>query len=172
MFYGESNRRITEVLQACRGATEPKAKLQPKLRFQSSGHLVQRADSLEKTLVLGKTEGRRRGRQRMRWWVASQTRWAWVWASSGSWWQTGKLGVLQSMGSQRVRRDWATELSWVTCGGKKFLFNSCFFFLVWEVQNIPFWPRVSFAPYSLTVFCLLTLIICNMKFLCQMHSMR
>ena len=63
MFYGESNKRITEMLQACREATEPKAKLQPKLRFQSSGHLVQRADSLEKTLMLGKTEGRRRGRQ-------------------------------------------------------------------------------------------------------------
>ena len=37
---------------------------------------------------------------------------AWVWASSGSWWWTGKPGVLQSMGSQRVRHDWATELNW------------------------------------------------------------
>ena len=44
-------------------------------------------------------------------WIASPTRWTWVWASSGSWWWTGKLGVLQSMGSQRVRHDWATELS-------------------------------------------------------------
>ena len=35
-----------------------------------------------------------------------------VWASSGSWWWTGKPGVLQSMGSQRVRHDWATELNW------------------------------------------------------------
>ena len=38
-----------------------------KLKLQYVGHLMQRADSLEKTLVLGKTEGRRRGRQRMRW---------------------------------------------------------------------------------------------------------
>ena len=35
--------------------------------------------------------------------------WKWVWASSGKWWRTGKPGMLQSMGSQRVRHDWATE---------------------------------------------------------------
>ena len=42
-------------------------------------------------------------------WMTSSTQWTWVWGSSGSWWWTGKPGVLQSMGSQRVRRDW-TEL--------------------------------------------------------------
>ena len=42
--------------------------------------------------------------------MASPTWWTWVWASSRSWWWTGKPGVLQSMGSQRVRHDWATEL--------------------------------------------------------------
>ena len=45
-------------------------------------------------------------------WMASQTRWTWVWASSRSWWWTGKPGVLQSIGLQRVRHDWATELNW------------------------------------------------------------
>ena len=45
-------------------------------------------------------------------WMASPTRWTWVWASSGSWWWTGRPSVLQSMGSQRVRHDWATELNW------------------------------------------------------------
>ena len=45
--------------------------------------------------------------------MASPTRWTWVWASSGSWWWTGKPGMLQSMGSQRVRHDWATELNWM-----------------------------------------------------------
>ena len=45
-------------------------------------------------------------------WMASPTRWIWVWASSGWWWRTGKPGVLQSMGSQRVRLDWVTELNW------------------------------------------------------------
>ena len=44
-------------------------------------------------------------------WMASPTRWTWVWASSGSWWWTGKSDLLESMGSQRVRLDWVTELS-------------------------------------------------------------
>ena len=43
-------------------------------------------------------------------WMASPTRWTWVWTSSGSWWWTGKSGVLQSMESQRFGHDWATEL--------------------------------------------------------------
>ena len=43
--------------------------------------------------------------------MASFTRWIWVWVSSGSWWWTGKPGVLQSMGLQRVRLDWVTELT-------------------------------------------------------------
>ena len=45
-------------------------------------------------------------------WMASLTQWTWVWASCGSWWWTGKPGLLQSMGSHRVGHDWATELSW------------------------------------------------------------
>ena len=82
-----------------------------KLKLQYFGHLVQRTDSLEKTLMLGKIEGRkRRGRQRMRWLDATTDQWIWVWASSGSWWWTGRPGVLQSIRSQRVGHDWATEL--------------------------------------------------------------
>ena len=49
-------------------------------------------------------------------WMASLTRWTWVWVNSGSWWWTGRPGVLWFMGSQRVRHDWETELNW----GKKF----------------------------------------------------
>ena len=52
--------------------------------------------------------------------AGSPTRWTWVWASSGSWWWTGRPGVLQSMGSQRVGHiDWATEVNWteLTCLG-------------------------------------------------------
>ena len=45
-------------------------------------------------------------------WMASATRWTWLWASSGSWWWTGRPGVLQSVGSQRVGHNWVTELSW------------------------------------------------------------
>ena len=44
-------------------------------------------------------------------WMASTTWWIWVWVSSGSWWWTGKPGMLQSMGSQRVGHDWVTELN-------------------------------------------------------------
>ena len=42
-------------------------------------------------------------------WMASLTQWTWVWSSSRRWWRTGKPGVLQSMGSQRVGHDWVTE---------------------------------------------------------------
>ena len=45
-------------------------------------------------------------------WMASPTRWMWVWVNSGSWWWTGRPGVLRFMGSQRVGQDWATELNW------------------------------------------------------------
>ena len=87
------------------------------LKRQYFSHLMQRTDSLEKTLMLGKIEGKRR-RDDRGWdgWMASP-QWTWVWASSGSWWWTGKPGVLQSMGSQRAGHDWATELLWSPCGG-------------------------------------------------------
>ena len=87
--------------------------LMMKLKLQYFGHLMQRVDSLEKTLMLGEIGGRRkRGRQRMRRLDGIPTRWAWVWANSGSLWWTGRPGVLWFMGLQRVRHDWATELNW------------------------------------------------------------
>ena len=75
-----------------------------KLKLQYFGHLTRRADSLEKTLMLGKIEDGRRGG----WdgWMASSTWWPWVWVSSRSWWWTGKAGMLQLMGSQSVGHDW------------------------------------------------------------------
>ena len=45
-------------------------------------------------------------------WMASPTQWRWAWVNSGNWWWMGRPGVLQSMGLQRVRHDWATELNW------------------------------------------------------------
>ena len=45
-------------------------------------------------------------------WMASLTWWTWVWVNSGSWWWTGRPGVLRFMGSQRVEHDWVTELNW------------------------------------------------------------
>ena len=80
------------------------------LKRQYFGHLMRRTDSLEKTLCwerlkAGGEGGERGWGERM----ASLTLWTWVWASSGSWWWTGRPPVLQSMGSQRVRHDGATE---------------------------------------------------------------
>ena len=86
------------------------------LKLQSFGHLMQRTDSLEKTLILGKIEGRRRrGRLKARW-FDSITDWMDMSLSKlRRWWRTGKPGMLQSIGSQRVGQDWAAELNWRKC---------------------------------------------------------
>ena len=78
-----------------------------KLKLQYFSHLMRRADSFEKTLMLGKIESKRRGDDRG-WdgWIASLTQCTWVWVDSGSWWWTGRLGVLQFMGSQGAEQYW------------------------------------------------------------------
>jgi len=67
---------------------------------------------LEKTLMLGKIEGRRR-RDDRGWdgWMASLIQWTWVWVNSRSWWWTERPGMLRFMGLQRVRHDWVTEVN-------------------------------------------------------------
>ena len=83
-----------------------------KLKLQYLGHLMQRVDSLEKTLMgrdwgqeeKGTTEDEMAG------WP-SVTRWTWVWVNAGSWWWTGRPGVLRFMGSQGVGHGWTTELN-------------------------------------------------------------
>ena len=52
-------------------------------------------------------------------WMASLTRWMWVWVKSGSWWWTGRPDVLQFMGSQRVGHNWVTELNWTDINKNK-----------------------------------------------------
>ena len=87
-----------------------------KLKLQYFGHLMRRVDLLEKTLMLGGIGGRRkRGRQRMRWLDDITDSMDWVWVNSGSWWWTGRPGMLWFTGLQRVRHDWATELNWTEC---------------------------------------------------------
>ena len=108
-----------------------------KLKLQYFGHLMQRTDSLEKTLMLEMTKGRkRRGRQRNGWgWMASLTQWTWVWASSGSWWWTGKPGMLQSMGSQS---DTTEQLNWTELISNTGLVKKVFLVfckLLWENPN-------------------------------------
>ena len=82
-----------------------------KLKLQYFGHLMQRTHwkrpwCWERLEVGG--EGDDRG---LDGWMASPTLWTWIWVNSGSWWWTGKPGVLQSMGTQRVGHSWVTELN-------------------------------------------------------------
>ena len=88
-----------------------------KLMLQYFGHLMWRTDSSQHQISLwcwerlkAGAEGEDRG-----WdgWMASSTHWTWVWARSGSWWWTMKPGMLQSIGLQRLRHDWVTELNWI-----------------------------------------------------------
>ena len=116
-------RRLLRVPWTARRSNQSILKINPgislegtmlKLKLQYFGHLMQRVASLEKRLwcwegLRAGGEGDDRG-----WdgWMASQTQWTWVWVNSGSWWWTGRPGVLRFMGSQRVGHDWATELNW------------------------------------------------------------
>ena len=83
-----------------------------KLKIQYFGHLMQRTDSYEKTLIQGLKAGGERDDRGWDGWIASPTQWTWAWISSESWWWTGKPGMLQSMGSQSWTwlSDW-TELN-------------------------------------------------------------
>ena len=84
-----------------------------RLKLQYFGHLMGRADSLEKALIWGKIEGRRRrGQQRMRWLDGITNSMDVGLVDSENWWWTGSPGLLWFMGLQRVRHDWATELNW------------------------------------------------------------
>ena len=84
-----------------------------KLKLQYFGHVMWRTDSFEKTWCWKSLKAGGEGDDRG-WdsWMASLTPWTWVWVNSRSWWWTGRPGVLQSMGSLRVRHDWETELNW------------------------------------------------------------
>ena len=93
-----------------------------KRKLQYFGHLMRGTDSLEKTVMLGKTEGRKRwGQQRMRGLDGITDSMDMSLSKLRSWWWTGKPGVLQSMGSRRVGHDWATELNWTELIGLRVL---------------------------------------------------
>ena len=115
--------------------------MKPKLQY--FGHLMGRADSLEKTLMLGKIEARRS------WWngwMASPTQWTWIWASSGRWWRTGKPGVLQCMGSQKVGHDWVTEQQQGTVNLD--LCRERMIRKLENIQNSTGWKSVSFKSLT------------------------
>ena len=77
-------------------------------------------------------------------WMASPTQWTWVWASSDCWWWTGKPGVLQSMGSQKVGHNWATELNWLVA---LILVISIYVF-----SNFTIWISTRFFLFSVFLF--------------------
>ena len=86
-----------------------------KLKLQYFGHLMWPKSWLTgKKLDAGKDWSQEEKGDDRGWdgWIASLTQWTWIWASFRSWWWTGRPGMLQSMGLQRVRHDWATELNW------------------------------------------------------------
>ena len=81
-------------------------------------------------------------------WMASLTRWTWVWVSSGSWQWTGKPGVLWSMGSQRVGHDWPTELNW----NEDYIFLKFRFLQTNAALECIFTLKNSLRKYSLSQF--------------------
>ena len=94
-----------------------------KLKLQYFGHLNEELIHLKiprcwERLKAGEGDGRGCDG-----WMASPTQWTWVWVNSGSWWWTGRPGVLQSMGSQRVGQDWATELNRLNIERRVSVFN-------------------------------------------------
>ena len=93
--------------------------LRLKLKLQYYGHLMWRTGSFEKTLMLGKAggEGDDRGWDGR---MASLTWWTWVWVSSGSWWWTGKPGVMQSIESDTTEQLNWTEHVWHCSGMNRF----------------------------------------------------
>ena len=110
-------RRLLKVPWTARRSNQSILKINPgislegmmlKLKPQYFGHLMQRVDWCWEGLGAG-GEGDNRG-----WdgWMASLTQWTWVWVYSRSWWWTGRPGMLQFMGLQRVKHDWVTELNW------------------------------------------------------------
>ena len=80
------------------------------LKLQYFGHVMWRADSLEKTLMLEKIEGRRRREWQWDGWMTLSIWWTWVWANSEKWWRTGKPGVVQSLGSQKEMTEWLKNI--------------------------------------------------------------
>ena len=107
--------------------------------------------------------------------MASLTRWTWVWVNSGNWWWTGRPGMLQFMGLQRVGHDWVTELNWTELNSAYKLNKQsdniqpwCTPFPIWNqsvvpcpVQTVTSWPTCRFLrrqvrwsgiPISLRIF--------------------
>ena len=69
-------------------------------------------------------------------WMASPSQWTWVWVNSWSWWWTGRPGVLQFMGLQRVGHDWATELNWISLEWYVIVVLICISLMTYDVEHL------------------------------------
>ena len=102
-----------------------------KLKLQHFVHLMRRTDLQEKTLMLGRLKaGGEADNRGWSGWMASPTQWMWVWVNSGSWWWTGKPGVLQSIGSQ----SWTWLSNWTELNRHR---GHLFSFKVYQNQRLP-----------------------------------
>ena len=99
-------------------------------------------------------------------WMASPTQWTWVWVNSRSWWWTGRPGMLQSMGSQRVEHDWVTELNWTN--------SLIIWYVLAEGMGAPLWLAMGggplFFPLLIPVKVALCFYACKMPF-CRLSSL-
>ena len=116
-------RRLLKVPWTVRRSNQSILKISPecsleglmlKLKLHYAGHLMWRAYSFKKPWCWERLRAGGEGADRG-WdgWMASLTQWTWVWVDSGSWWWTGRPGVLWFMESQRVGHNWTTELNWI-----------------------------------------------------------
>ena len=106
-------------------------RLMLKLKFQYFGHLMQRTYTLERTLILGKTEGKRRDWQRVRWSdsIASPTQWTWIWAHSWRQWRSEESSWLPSKECKEL--DTLLWRSMHTCSCHRFLSVTWWFWTRW-----------------------------------------
>ena len=82
-------------------------------------------------------------------WMASPNQWTWVWVNSRSWWWTGRPGVLQSMGLQRVGHSWATELNWTSLTQWKLIYPQSIFSPQGSAFNFSRWATCMVDGQSL-----------------------
>ena len=122
-----------------------------RLKRQCFGHLMQRFDSLEKTLMLGGIGGRRRrGDRGWDGWMAQLTRWIWVWVIPRSWWWTRRSGVLRFMGSQRVGHEWVkgTGIKFLQVRWIYYLFSGYFISKAKQKEGVEEYWKMSGKFYS------------------------
>ena len=122
-----------------------------KLKLQYFGQLMWRAAHLKRPWCWERLRAGGEGDDRG-WgdWMASLTQWTWIWVNSGSWWWTGRPGILRFMGLRRVGHNWVTELSWTELNWS----------IKYELQRFPLIHWFELGSFKsliqLLIFCLLT----------------